>query len=238
MNLRRVSIASLILLMSLSFCGTITGTVGFEGKVPGKKRLKMDADPVCGSAHSGPVYNQSFMVNDDMKLQNVMVWLKGKGLKGKSPDAAVLDQKGCVYEPHVLGLMTGQKLTIKTSDHTLHNIHSRSKVNSSFNFAMPEQMAKAGLTKDVSFDKVEEPFIIKCDVHPWMKSYVSVFDHPYFAVTDENGNFKIENVPAGDYEIMAWQEKFKTKGILSQKVSVGEGETKADFTFIRKSKKK
>lgn len=238
MNLRRVSIISLILSTSLSFCGTVTGTVDFQGKVPGKKPLRMDADPVCGSAHSGPVYNQSFMVNDDMKLQNVMVWLKGSGLKGKSADAAVLDQKGCVYEPHVLGIMTGQKLTIKTSDHTLHNIHSMSKVNSSFNFAMPEQMAKAGLTKDVSFDKVEEPFIIKCDVHPWMKSYVSVFDHPYFAVTDENGNFKIENVPAGEYEVMAWQEKFKVKGILSQKVSVGEGETKADFTFVRKSKKK
>ena len=88
------------------------------------------------------------------------------------------------------------------------------------------------------FDKVEEPFVIKCDVHPWMKSYVSVFDHPYFAVTDKNGNFKIDNVPPGEYEILAWQEKFKTKGILTQKVTVGKGEIKSDFTFVRKSKKK
>ena len=179
-----------------------------------------------------------FKANDKNQLQNVLVWLKGSGLKGNTPPAAVLDQKGCIYEPHVMGLMKGQKLTIKTSDHTLHNIHSMSKVNSSFNFAMPEQMAKAGLTKEVSFDKVEDPFIIKCDVHPWMKSYVSVFDHPYFAVTDANGNFKIENVPPGDYEIIAWQEKFKSKGMISQKVTVGEGETKSDFTFVRPSKKK
>lgn len=238
MNLKPIPIICLIVSLSLSFCGTISGTVDYQGKIPGKKRLKMDADPVCGSAHDSPVFNQSFIIDENNKLQNVIVWLKGSGLKGTAPGAAVLDQKGCVYSPHVLGMMTGQKLSIKTSDQTLHNIHSMSKVNSSFNFAMPGQMAKAGLSKDVTFDKVEEPFVVKCDVHPWMKSYLSIFDHPFFAVTDEHGNFKIENVPAGDYEILAWQEKFKTKGILTQKVTVGEGETKADFTFIRKSKKK
>jgi len=236
MDFKKVLIIGLAL-FSLVFCGTVTGSVDFQGKVPGKKRLKMDADPVCGAAHSAPAYNQSFMVDENNKLQNVIVWLKGKDLKGKMPDSMTLDQKGCIYDPHVLGLMTGQKLTIKTSDNTLHNIHSMSK-NKEFNFAMPGQMAKAGLTKEVSFDKVEEPFVIKCDVHPWMKSYVSVFDHPYFAVTDKNGNFKIENVPPGEYEILAWQEKFKTKGILTQKVTVGKGETKSDFTFVRKSKKK
>tara|TARA_B100000700_G_C14832209_1_gene755099 strand:+ start:51 stop:752 length:702 start_codon:yes stop_codon:yes gene_type:complete len=223
----------LFLVASIAFSGTITGTVTFEGKAPKRKKLKMNADPVCGSAHKSPVLDEKLILNDKNQIKNVMVWVKGaKGGSQKSP--AVLDQNGCVYSPHVLGIQKGEDLLIKNSDATLHNIHSMSKTNSSFNFAMPKVVKE----KTVSFDKVEEPFAIKCDVHPWMKSWVSVFDHGFFAVTDENGNYSIEGVPSGEYEIVAWQERFKMKGAITQKVTVKDGATKADFTFKKPSKKK
>ena len=223
----------LLLVSSLTFGGTISGTVTFEGKIPKRKKLKMSADPVCGSAHETPALSEKLIVNDKNQIKNVLVWVKGaKGGSIKPP--ATIDQNGCVYQPHVLGIQKGQELIIKNSDATLHNIHSMSKENSSFNFAMPKVVKE----KKVSFDKTEEPFSIKCDVHPWMKLYVSVFDHGFFAVTDENGSFKIENVPAGEYEVVAWQERFKMKGVLSQKVTVSDGGITADFKFVRKSKKK
>ena len=130
--------------------------------------------------------------------------------------------------------MKGEDLLIKNSDATLHNIHSMSKTNSSFNFAMPKVVKE----KTVSFEKVEEPFAIKCDVHPWMKSWVSVFDHGFFAVTDENGNYSIEGVPEGEYEVVAWQERFKMKGAITQKVNVKNGKNNVNFTFKRPSKNK
>ncbi len=223
------------LLVSTATAGTLKGKVNYQGKIPKKKTLKMDADPVCGSSHKGKVYNESFIVDENNNLANAMVWLKDVKYSGKAPTTpAVLDQKGCIYTPHVQGIMKGQDLLIKNSDATLHNIHSMAKDNSQFNFAMPKVVKE----KTVSFDKVEDPFYIKCDVHPWMKSWVAVFDHPYFAVTDANGNFSIEGIPAGTYEVIAWQEKFKMKKHLTATVTIGEGETTQDFTFIRKSKKK
>lgn len=223
------------LLVSTATAGTLKGKVNYQGKIPKKKTLKMDADPVCGSSHKGKVYNESFIVDENNNLANAMVWLKDVKYSGKAPTTpAVLDQKGCIYTPHVQGIMKGQDLLIKNSDATLHNIHSMAKDNSQFNFAMPKVVKE----KTVSFDKVEDPFYIKCDVHAWMKSWVAVFDHPYFAVTDANGNFSIEGIPAGTYEVIAWQEKFKMKEHLTATVTIGEGETTQDFTFIRKSKKK
>jgi len=222
----------LLLVSSLTLAGTISGTVTFDGKTPKRKKLKMSADPVCGSAHKTPALSEKLVVNDKGQMKNVLVWVKGA--KGGSASPAVLDQNGCMYSPHVIGVQKGQDLLIKNSDATLHNIHSMSKENSSFNFAMPKVVKE----KKVSFDKIEEPFAIKCDVHPWMKSWVSVFDHGFFAVTDENGHFTIEGVPAGEYEIVAWQERFKMKGVITQKVKVTDGESVADFTFKRPSKKK
>jgi hypothetical protein len=146
----------------------------------------------------------------------------------------VLDQKGCIYKPHVLGMVAGQELLIKNSDATLHNIHSMPKVNKEFNFAMPKVVKE----KKSTFKKSEPaPFYIKCDVHPWMKSWVLVSDHPYYAVTDAKGNFSIDGIPAGTYDIVCWQEKFK-KNPLTGTVTIGSGESTKDFTFKRPSKKK
>ena len=144
-----------------------------------------------------------------------------------------------MYSPHVQGIIRGQELIIKNSDATLHNIHGLPKVNAEFNFAMPKVVKE----KPIKFNKSEHAIFIKCDVHPWMKSYISVFDHPFFSVTDDGGNYKINNIPPGTYDVVAWQEKFQDKKTkewitLNASVTIGEGETNHDFTFVKPKKKK
>lgn len=229
-----------IFLFSNLFSGSLSGRVNFDGSPPKKKTLKMDADPVCGSSHKTPPYRQSFIINEDGYLKNVMVYLKDVKYEGPAPsNKAILDQKGCIYDPHVQGMMVGQELLIKNSDATLHNIHGLPKINSEFNFAMPKVVKE----KTIKIEKPEQAIYVKCDVHPWMKSYISVFDHPYFAVTDDTGYYKIDNIPPGKYEVVVWQEKFKDKKTkewktLSATVEIAESETKKDFTFVKPSKKK
>jgi len=230
---RLISILILVTL-TVGICGSISGTVSFDGKGPKKKKLKMDADPVCGKSHQTPVYRQDFVMDDNNNLANVIVYLKNIDYKGGvTKTQAILDQKGCVYTPHVMGVMKGQEILIKNSDATLHNIHGLPKVNTEFNFAMPKVLKE----KKMTLVKSEEAFKVKCDVHPWMSAYVQVFDHPYFAVTSKDGSYKIDNIPAGKYEVVAWQEKFKDKTV-SHQVTVSEGNSKQDFTFVKPSKKK
>tara|TARA_B100000945_G_scaffold321272_1_gene334933 strand:- start:2395 stop:3117 length:723 start_codon:yes stop_codon:yes gene_type:complete len=240
MILRMIWIVVCCLIVDSSLkAGTLIGKVNFQGKAPKKKTLKMDADPICGSSHNEPVYRQSFIMSDDGYLKNVMVYLKNVEYKGKAPESpGVIDQKGCIYSPHVQGIMTGQDLLILNNDKTLHNIHGLPKINSEFNFAMPHVLKE----KTITIEKPEHAIYIKCDVHPWMKAYVSVFDHPYFSVTDDTGSYKIENIPPGTYEVVAWQEKFKDRETkewktLNETVTIGEGIVTKNFTFIKEPKK-
>ena len=221
-------------MMSVSIdAGTLKGHVKYDGKPPKKKRLRMDADPVCGSSHSGPVYSENFKMAKDGSMAEALVYLKEVSYDGGVPsEPAVLDQKGCIYMPHVFGMVAGQELLIKNSDATLHNIHSMPKVNKEFNFAMPKVVKEKKSTFSLS---EPDPFYIKCDVHPWMKSWVLVSDHPFFAVTDENGNFSIEGIPAGTYEVVCWQEKFG-KRTITKKVTIGDGDTTENFVFSRPKK--
>ena len=230
-----------ILTILILFCfitdanaGDIVGKVKYDGKPPKKRPLRMDADPVCGASHSGPVYSESFKMAADGSMAEAIVYLKNVSYSSGSPaDPVILDQNGCIYNPHVFGMVAEQELLIKNSDATLHNIHSRPNVNKEFNFAMPKVVKE----KKSTFAKSEpEPFYIKCDVHPWMKAWVLVSDHPYFAVTDSNGNFSIDGIPAGSYEVVCWQEKFKKKPMTAT-VTIGDGETNQDFIFTRPKKK-
>ena len=234
------NIKSLSIMISIGFlvasidAGTLKGHVKYDGKAPKKKKLRMDADPVCGSSHSSPVLSENFKMASDGSMAEALVYLKNVNYNGGVPsEPAVLDQKGCIYMPHVFGMVAGQELLIKNSDATLHNIHSMPKVNKEFNFAMPKVVKE----KKATFSKSEpDPFYIKCDVHPWMKTWVLVSDHPYFAVTDAKGNFSIEGIPAGTYEVVCWQEKFG-KRTLTAEVTIGEGDTTKDFVFTRPKKK-
>ncbi|MSS73037.1 MAG: hypothetical protein EXS64_16315 [Candidatus Latescibacteria bacterium] len=190
----------------------------------------MNADPVCASKHTAEaaVLSEAVVVNGNGTLKNVFVYVK-KGLEGKKfpvpPIPAVIDQHGCLYVPHVLGMQAGQSLKILNNDGTLHNIHPRPKVNPEFNLAMPKFLKE----KAVTFDKPEVMIPVKCDVHPWMQSYIGVVDHPFFNVTGDGGTFELKGLPAGKYTIEAWHEVCGSK---EQEVTVAEGGTaSADFTF-------
>ena len=214
-----------------AFAGaTITGTVTYDGKVPTLKPLAMDADPACASKHSSPVPNEMLVLGSGNTMGNIMVSVKSGLPAGKTypapKEAFVMDQSGCQYKPHVFGLQVGQPLKVLNSDGVLHNVHALPKVNGQFNMAMPATRKEAEHT----FEKAEgAPFQVKCDVHPWMTAHVSIFDHPYFNVTKEDGKFKIADLPAGTYEIEAVHEKLGSK---VEKVTVADGETKTvDFKF-------
>lgn len=221
---------TIIALGSVMIAGAIKGNVKFVGGAPKPKPLKLSAE--CGNLSKKAHISESLVVSDG-NLANVLVWVNYKGKVAPSKGSVVLDQAGCVYSPHVIGIQSGQELLIKNSDPVLHNIHSMPKTNKSFNFAMPSVVKE----KKTKFDKSEDPFYIKCDVHPWMKSWVGVFDHPYFAVTDSKGNFTIDNVPPGTYEVIAWQEKFGIKRVKKSTATVGDSTTALNFSFERPKKK-
>lgn len=245
MRFKRLS----VFMLGFCFCGmlaaeamagaTVKGTVKLDlpgGKTPRRKAIQMAADPVCNAKHTEPVLNEEpAVVDDDGALHNVFIYVK-KGLEGKKFDApaeaAVMDQNGCIYKPHVLGVMAGQDITILNSDGTLHNVHPKPSVNKEFNLAMPKFMKK----KTIKFEKAEVMIPVKCDVHPWMQSYIAVLDHPFFAVTGAGGTFEIAGLPAGTYTIEAWHESERL-GTMTQEVTVKDGETKTvDFTFKVKAK--
>ena len=216
--------------------GTITGTVKYEGKVPPMKALKMAADPICDGKHKdAPARSEWLIVGDSGELKNAFVWIKEGADNYPAPEEhAVLDQNGCIYSPHVLGVQVGQVVDILNTDGTLHNVHSLPKLNPQFNIAMPKFKKK----KEVTFTKQEMMFPIKCDVHPWMKCYVAVVNHPFFDVTGEDGNFKISGLPAGKYTLEVWHEKLGTKSVSVTVADVDGATETVDFTLTRQKKKK
>jgi plastocyanin len=223
-------LAAVAMAPSVAFAASsITGTVTFAGTVPKLSPLAMNADPACAKKHSGPVPNEMLVLGSGNTMGNIMVWVS-KGLPaGKTWPApktpVVLDQKGCMYVPHVMGIMVGQPYKILNSDGVLHNVHALPKINKGFNRAMPPTVKEAGAT----FDKEEAIFHIKCDVHPWMSAYVSVFTHPFYSVTGQNGKFTISGLDPGTYTITAWHEKL---GPQTASVTVGANETKTqNFKF-------
>jgi plastocyanin len=213
---------------------TVTGTVTFDGKVPPLKPLAMDADPVCAKKHSKPVPSEMLVLGNGNTMGNIMVWVS-KGLPtGKTwpvPQApVVLDQNGCQYKPHVMGIMVGQTYRILNSDGVLHNIHTLPKVNPSFNKGMPPTLKEATTV----FAKPEAVFQIKCDVHPWMSAYMAVFTHPFFSVTSTDGKFTISGLDPGTYEITAWHERLGTQ---TASITVGANDKKTqDFKFTMPAK--
>jgi plastocyanin len=209
---------------------TVSGTVAYVGTVPNLKPVNMGADPACAAKHSGPVANSALLMGDNQALGNVFVYVKG-GLPAGSWSApsspVVIDQRGCIYEPHVAGVMKGQEVKFLNSDGVLHNVHALPQVNQEFNLAMPAEKKE----ESHRFEQPEEMFRIKCDVHPWMNAWVRVMDHPYYATTNADGTFSIPNLPAGTYELEAWHERLGTQ---TQTVTVTDGGTAtAAFSFDR-----
>ena len=229
-------LAAVLVAMSVSVlpgvamaASSISGTITFDGKAPALRPLSMDADPACAKKHTGPVANEMLALGAGNTMGNIMVWVSKGVPAGKTwpaPKTAVtLDQKGCQYQPHVMGIMIGQPYKILNSDGVLHNIHTLPKVNPSFNKGMPPTLKET----TTAFDKPEEVFHIKCDVHPWMSAYVAVFNHPFYSVTTTDGKFTITGLDPGTYEITAWHEKLGTK-TASVTVAANDKKTQ-DFKF-------
>jgi len=209
---------------------TINGTITFAGTPPALKPLAMDAEPVCNKKHGDkPAPNEALVLGPSNAMGNIIVWVS-KGLPaGKTYPAPstplVLDQDGCAYKPHVMGIMVGQTYRILNSDGILHNIHTLPKLNTSFNRGQPATVKEMTTT----FPKPEGMFQIKCDVHPWMSAYIGVFTHPFFGVTKPDGKFSIAGLDAGTYEITAWHERLGTQ---TASITVTGSDTKTqDFKF-------
>ena len=207
---------------------SITGRVALEGTPPAAKPIDMSAEPYCAKLNSGPVFPQQVVTGNSGSLANAVVYIKDfpADYIVDAPGAATtLSQRGCMYEPHIIALRTGQTLEIKNEDQATHNV-----------LAMPEQNPKWNRSETPGAAPIEETFAIpelaipvRCNVHPWMKSYVFVFSHPYYAVTGKDGQFELKNLPPGTYTIEAWQEKY---GKQDTTITVGPKESKPlDFKF-------
>ncbi len=207
---------------------TVVGRVRFDGEPPVRRPIDFGAEEYCKGAHATPLLSELVIVGAEGGLANVFVQVKS-GLTGwkfaKPSEAKVLDQAGCNYVPHLLGLHVGQELKIRNSDPLMHNIHAinQSTGKSEFNFAQTQKGAEA--TR--SFPR---PMLlqVKCEVHGWMGAYIHVVKHPFHAVTGEDGAFSLPRLPSGTYEIEAWHEKLGTR---VERVTLGDGETK-EIAFL------
>jgi hypothetical protein len=216
--------------------GTITGTVLLKGTPPPELLISdLSANADCGKLHPHPVATRNYLVSTNGGLANVFVFIRS-GLDGKNfttpTDPVLIDQAGCLYQPYISGAMTHQKITFKNSDPVLHNIHPvpLARGNREINRAqMP-----GGTPLSLSFDVPELPVRVKCDVHPWMFTYVFVVDHPFFAVTDRDGNFTIPNVPLGKYVFEAFHLKTHRNaktGVQQEVTLTGTATTQTTFTI-------
>jgi hypothetical protein len=206
-----------------------SGVVRWEGPAIQPRPLRMDADPKCAELHEGKsVPAQDRLVAADGGVANVFVYLKeapaGTGPFPKPATAVDLTQKGCFYEPRVLGILVQQDLAVHNEDATLHNVRCMAKANRPFNLGQPANSPP----RTKFFTTPEEAVKFKCDVHPWMAAYVFVMQHPFFAVTDASGRFSIEGLPAGKYTLHAWHETF---GALEQEMEVKAGGSPTTFVY-------
>ena len=216
--------------------GTISGVVAYNGTAPAPKKIDTTADPACGKANPNLTTDDTIVT--DGKLANVFVYVKEGTVEGgkkvgdyawSTPTTAVqLDQKGCHYSPHVIGVQTNQKISITNSDQTQHNIHPTPKNNPEWN----QTQANGAPPIEKSFNRAETLIPVKCNQHPWMKAYIGVMKTPFFAVSATNGSYEIKGLPPGTYTVVAWREGGATGTEKTMQVTVAaNGSAKADFAF-------
>ena len=215
--------------------GTISGVISYNGTPPAPKKIDTTADPVCGQK------NPNLMTDDtqvkDGKLANAFIYIKDGTVDGGKkigdygwpvpPTPVKLDQNGCHYVPHVLGIMVNQKLSVTNSDATQHNIHPTPKLNTEWN----QTQANGAPPIEKSFGRAEVLIPVKCNQHPWMKSYIGVLKHPLFAVSDASGAYTISGVPPGKYTVVAWREGQTPEEQTMEVTVTGSAPGKADFAF-------
>jgi plastocyanin len=211
--------------------GTVTGKIKFTGTAPRNKPIDMSEEAACKAKYTSanPPAEETVVAGPANALANVFVYVTAglpASAKYQAPaTAVVLDQNGCRYHPHVLGIMVGQPLEIKNSDPVLHNIKAMAKKNRPFNVSQPT----AGMTTTRTFSAPEVMVNLECNVHGWMKAYAGVRPDPFYAVSGPDGSFAIKGLPPGTYTIEAWHEKFGTQ--TATVTVTGTGSKTANFTF-------
>jgi Polysaccharide lyase family 4, domain II len=212
--------------LTRAYAGSIAGEVKFADAPPKLSAIKVTKDQdYCGQS----VPNESYLMDSNGGLRNVVVFIEVSSISGQAPQKEnILDNNGCRFSPRVLAIRKGDRLIVKNSDPKLHIAHSYLNQRTVFTLSLPFRGTTLDATK-----KIRQPGILKvsCDTHAWMRSYIHVFDHPFFAVTDERGSFSIPNLPAGKYMLKAWHEE---AGIKSQEITVSENETRVNFEFAGK----
>jgi plastocyanin len=231
---RHINMKTQVLLIALisifTFAATsqadVTGKVTLDGKpARGNVKINTAADPSC--YHEKPIYTKHWVVGPLGELANAVISIEAPSSGAPSSAKPLIDQKGCAYAPYVTAIQKGQSVAIQNSDATLHNVHGKAdagKGKSIFNFGQPVQ----GMKSDKKFDKAGV-YKLKCDVHPWMASYVVVSENPYHAVSGKDGTFAIKDVPDGEYTVKVWHSRFKEP--LTEKVTVKDGNADLSFTF-------
>jgi plastocyanin len=209
--------------LDLSTVGTITGSVSYRGVPPPPTEMRTSADSACG----GRSVAYDVAVNGG-RVENVFVYIR-EGLEGRvfeRPTTPVtIDQQGCLYRPHVVGAQSGQEIVFLNSDPTLHNVHTTPRNSRPTNFGLGVK----GARRSIRIPRAEVMVEVRCDVHPWMRAYIGVLDHPYFAVTGPEGTFRFEQVPPGEYVLEAWHERF---GRRTARVRLGARESvSVDFDY-------
>jgi hypothetical protein len=231
---RKAPLAPLAPPVDTTTAASVTGTVRFDGAPPRLSPIDMSASPACMHANAKPVVPQPVVMGADGALANAVVYVKsGLGnYRYPAPQTPVtLDQKGCMYAPHVVALMVGQPFEVANSDLTMHDVHPMLRNNPPWD----KSQLPGSAPYKASFASPEFAAVVGCMIHPWMRAYLFVFDQPYFAVTSRDGTFDLKNLPPGTYTVEAWHEG---NAPIDQTVVLGPKESKSiSFTFRAASTK-
>ena len=228
-KMRRLSIALLLSAVAIAkaHAGSVVGYIKFVDAPPKLAAVKVTKDQdYCGES----LPNETYLIGSNGGLRNVVVFVE-QALSSEAglPKEVILDNDGCRFSPRVLALTKGDRLKVRNSDLKLHIAHSYLGERTVFTVSLPFRGTTIDVTKKIRNSGL---LTLHCDTHAWMRGYIYVFDHPFFAVTDEQGSFSIPNLPAGKYTLKAWHED---AGVRSQEVTISErGETRVNFEFAKK----
>jgi len=214
--------------LDLTATGTIHGVVRLVGDPPAGSTVRMSSAADCASQHPEDAVPVGDVLVHEGRVENAFVYIKeglGERVFAVPTEPVVIDNKGCLYAPRVVGAQVGQAVRFVNEDPLLHNIHGTPAVATSWNFSLPRR----GVDKEIHVSKPEVMIPLRCDVHPWMKGFLGVVDHPYHRLTDPSGEFTLTTVPAGTYQLEVWHERLGTRVVPVTVAAQGTAEVAVAF---------